>query len=153
MKTFLVALIMGAFGAVAVVTSSSLSLPTWVMFLAWVSYYVFGRSLQKAGVSLLQIICGILMGICMQVSAGILTGLLGPAGFPIAVFVLIGSLTYITQIKILSNIPAWFIGLIIFFGVRPEIAPLPIVSLLIPIIIGFAFAYLNDTTIHKFIKH
>lgn len=153
MNTLFVSLIMGAFGAIAVATSSFLSWPTWVMFIAWVSYYVFGRSLKTTKVSFIQIICGILMGISMQVTAGFLTGILGNLGFPAAVFLFIGSLTYITKIKILNNIPAWFIGLIIFFGIHPQIAPLAILALLPPIVAGFTFAYLNDSTIKKLVKH
>lgn len=153
MKTFFVSIIMGAFGAIGVATASSLAWPTWVMFIAWVSYYVFGRSLKTSGLSFMQILCGIIMGICMQLLAGLLTSIIGPLGFPIAVFFLIGSLTYISQIKNLNNIPAWFIGLIIFFGIHPEIAPLPLLSLLPPVIMGFIFAYLNDSAIKKIVKH
>ncbi len=153
MKTFLTALIMGAFGAVAVFTSFSLEFPTWVMFIAWVSYYVFGRSFNTSAVALLQIALGITMGAVMQVLAQGLTALIGPLGFPLAVFILIGSLVYIAKVKLLGNIPAWFIGLIIFFGVHPAIEPLPVLGMFIPIIAGFIFAFLNDKAVGLVAKH
>ncbi|HEX9510410.1 MAG TPA: DUF1097 domain-containing protein [Puia sp.] len=147
MKTFLTALIMGTCGALAVFTSFSLHWPTWVMFIAWVSYYLFGRSLKTAAISLVQIASGIIMGIIMQSSAMGLSGLIGPLGFPVMVFILIGSLAYISKVKLLSNIPAWFIGLIIFFGVHPVIEPVAIIEIFIPIVAGFMFAFLNDNAV------
>lgn len=153
MKTFWLALIMGAFGAVAVFTSVAAQFPTWVMFIAWVSYYAFGRSLKSAAISFLQIVAGIVMGIVMQLLAMALTSVIGQIGFPIAVFIMIGSLIYIAKIKLLSNIPAWFMGLIVFFGVHPAIEPKPILAILIPIVAGFVFAYLNDSAVLKVSKH
>lgn len=153
MHTFFVSLIMGLFGAIAVTTSSHFSWPTWVMFIAWVSYYLFGKSLKTAKMSFIQILCGILMGIAMQTTAGFLAGTLGSLSFPVTVFFFIGALAYITKIKNLNNIPAWFIGLIVFFGVHPQIDLLPILSLLPPIVAGFTFAHLNSLAINKIAKH
>ena len=147
MKTFLIALIMGTFGALAVFTSFAMQWPTWVMFIAWVSYYLFGRSLKTASISLIQITAGILMGIMIQVVAMGLNGLIGQPGFPIAVFFLIGSMAYLSKIKLLSNIPAWFIGLIIFFGVHPPIEPIAMMEMFIPILAGIGFAFLNDRAV------
>ncbi len=135
---------MGLSGAIAVSVSFSAGWPTWVMFIAWVSYFLFGRDLISTCLSLLQICAGILMGISIQLSAGILSPVLAGIAFPLTVFLLIGSLAYLSQIKGLNNIPAWFIGLIIFFGVHPEIKAVPVMKLIIPITAGFAFAMLND---------
>lgn len=114
------------------------------MFIAWVNYYLFVRDLRSSGRSLLQIGVGILMGVSIQSLSGVLSSILGGFGFPIAVFLLIGSLAYLSQIKGLNNIPAWFLGLIIFFCVHPEIDAISILELLIPVIAGFLFARLND---------
>lgn len=145
MKTFLTALVMGLCGALAVFVSFSMGWATWVMFLAWVSYYLFGKSIKAYIPSLLQIIAGIVMGVLIQSLASLLVPVMGALGFPLTVFILIGSLAYISKIKGLNNIPAWFIGLIIFFGVHPELRPAPILELLIPIVAGFVFAFINDT--------
>ncbi len=145
MKTFLTALIMGLCGALAVSISFSMGWATWVMFLAWVSYYLFGKSIKVYSPSFLQIILGVVMGVLIQSLASLLVSAMGALGFPLTVFVLIGSLAYLAKIKGLNNIPAWFLGLIIFFGVHPELQIIPVLGLLVPMIAGVVFALINDT--------
>lgn len=155
MKTFSIAAIMGLCGAIAVFVSSTLGWQTWVMFIAWVSYYIFGKNVKSSLYSLLQISAGIAMGVCIQLISGMLVPSFGMIGFFLTVLVLIGSLAYLSKIKWLSNIPAWFLGLIIFFGAHPEAEPLSILQLLIPIVAGFVFATINDLGIkyiHQQIK-
>lgn len=147
MKTLVTGSIMGLFGALAVFVSSTLHWPTWVMFLAWVSYYLFGKSLTTSIPAFIQIIFGMVMGILIQTVGMGLSSVIGGVGFPAAVFLFIGSLAFITKVKQLSTIPAWFVGLIIFFGVHPPIAVMPLASLIIPIIFGFLFAWTNDAAI------
>jgi len=144
MKQFLTASIMGFCGALATLISFSFQLPSWVLFLAWVSYYLFGKSLKSALYALIPITCGIIMGITIKLFGGGLNQYLGNLGFPLAVFILITSLTYLSKIKWLQNIPAWFIGLIIFFGVHPNIELKPIIIIFTSITLGFVFAFLND---------
>ncbi|WP_422082138.1 DUF1097 domain-containing protein [Ulvibacterium sp.] len=145
MKTFLTALVMGLCGALAVFISFSMGWATWVMFLAWVSYYLFGKSIKVYTPSFLQIILGILLGVLIQSMASLLVPIIGAMGFPLTVFVLIGSLAYVSKINGLNNIPAWFLGLIIFFGVHPELQVIPVLGLLVPIVTGVIFALINDT--------
>ncbi|HAS41097.1 MAG TPA: DUF1097 domain-containing protein [Microscillaceae bacterium] len=152
MKTFLTSLVMGFWGALAVFVSTALGWHTWVLFIAWVSYYLFGKNLKSSANSFLVILLGILMGVVIRLGAGWLVPIIGKVGFPLTVFVCIAVLNYIAQIKLLGNLPGWFLGLIIFFGAHPTMKPLPILELLIPVIAGFAFAILNDTGV-KFIHH
>lgn len=144
MKTFLTALVMGLCGAVAVTVSSTAGWPTWVMFIAWISYYLFGKTIKSASNGLLQICTGILLGICIKFLAGALAPVLGGLGFPLSVFLMIASLAFLSRIKGLGNLPAWFMGLIILFGVNPEMNILSISQLLIPLVAGIGFAWLND---------
>ncbi|WP_422083516.1 DUF1097 domain-containing protein [Ulvibacterium sp.] len=144
MKTFLTALVMGLCGALAVFISFSMGWATWVMFLAWVSYYLFGKSIKVYTPSFLQIILGILLGVLIQSMASLLVPTIGAMGFPLTVFILIGSLAYVAKINGLNNIPAWFLGLIIFFGVHPELQVIPVLGLLVPIVTGVIFALIND---------
>ena len=145
MKQFLTAITMGTLGALAVFISFLFHWPTWVLFISWLSYYIFGKSLKFALFILTPITAGIFMGIVIQTLGGFLGKYFGAIGFPVAVFICITSLNYLAKIKLLNNIPAWFIGLIIFFGVHPTIEFKPILSIFIPIIVGFLFAFLNDT--------
>ena len=152
MKTFSIGFILGLFGAVAVALSFALQWPTWVMFVAWVSYYLFGKTLKTSLPVFIQMALGIVMGILIQGTGKWLSEHLGGFGLPVAVFVFIGSLAYISQLKKLNSIPAWFLGLIIFFGVHPPLAPLPVIKLFIPIIAGFLFAWLNDSVVQQVIR-
>jgi hypothetical protein len=152
MKTFSTGLILGLFGAVAVAISFALQWPTWVMFVAWVSYYLFGKTLKTSIPVFIQIALGIVMGVLIQMTGKWLSGYIGEFGLPVAVFFFIGSLAYISQLKKLNSIPAWFLGLIIFFGVHPSIAPLPIMELFIPVITGFLFAWLNDSAVQQVMR-
>lgn len=149
MKTLSTGILFGLFGAVAVSVAVAAQWPTWVMFIAWVSYYIFGKSIQSSSVAFLQILLGIIMGILIQTIGIFLTEFLGGIGFPITVFFFIGSLAFISKIKALANIPAWFLGLIVFFGVHPEIAPVPLLSIAMPLVAGLLFAWANDTAVHQ----
>ncbi len=92
------------------------------------------------------------MGILIQLLGKTLGSHLGSVGFPLSVFLFIGALSYLSKSKFLNNIPAWFIGLIIFFGVHPSIEFKPILSLFVPIIAGLGFAYINDSTLNLLSK-
>lgn len=153
MKTLLTAFIFGIFGAFAVSLSFAAQWPTWVMFIAWVSFYIFGRSVRASVFAFFQILLGILMGLLIQVTGTFFTPFIGALGLPVAIFIFIGSLAYISKIKNFNNIPAWFLGLIVFFGIHPEIAPVPLLKLIVPIVCGFVLAWLNDTAVHKVQEH
>jgi hypothetical protein len=147
MKTFLIAVLLGIFGAVAVSVSFAMHWPTWVMFIAWVSYYIFGKTWQSSLKAFIQIEFGIVMGLFIQIIGAFLSTIIGGLGLPIAVFFFIGSLAYTTRINVLNSIPAWFLGLIIFFGSHTGTTLMPLVQLIIPVISGFVFAWLNDSAI------
>jgi hypothetical protein len=149
MKTFQTAVLFGLFGAVAVSISFAAQWPTWVMFIAWVSYYIFGRTIKNSAFAFIQIILGILMGATIQLTGIFLGSYLGAFGLPVSIFIFIGSLAYISKIKSLSSIPAWFLGLIVFFGIHPKLEPLPLLELVVPLLFGFIFAFLNDTAVRR----
>ncbi|WP_395763121.1 DUF1097 domain-containing protein [Elizabethkingia anophelis] len=149
MKTLPIACVFGLFSAIAVSLSFAFHWPTWVMFIAWVSFYIFGRTMQSSIWAFLQIVLGMCMAVSIQLTATAFTQIIGSLGFAVSVFLYIGALPYVIRIKKLNNLPAWFLGLIILFGVHPPLEPLPIVSLFLPIAAGFVFALLNYTTVEK----
>jgi len=149
MKTLPIAIALGLFGAIAVMVSFSLQWPTWVMFVAWVSFYIFGKSLQTSLKAFLQIMLGMILAILIQLTARWLTSFIGPIGFPVSVFFYIGSLAFLSRIRGLDNIPAWFMGLIILFGIHPKLELFEVSKLLIPIAAGFVFAWLNNRVVEK----
>jgi hypothetical protein len=149
MKTFQTAVLFGLFGAVAVSVSFAAQWPTWVMFIAWVSYYLFGKNIKNSASALIQIISGIVLGALIQFVGMFLGSYLGAFGLPLSIFIFIGSLAYLSKIKGLTSIPAWFLGLIVFFGIHPKLEPLSLLELVVPLIFGFVFAFLNDKAVHK----
>ena len=153
MKTLLVAAIFGIFGAVAVSISFAAHWPTWVMFIAWVSYYIFGKTWRSSAISFIQILLGIIMGLLIQLIAAFLRNPIGSWSLPLSVFFFIGSMPYIMKLKTFNNIPAWFLGLIVFFGIHPPIEPAALMQLLAPIAGGFILAGLNDATVEKVMEH
>ncbi len=152
MKTLLIAAIFGIFGAVAVSVSFAAHWPTWVMFIAWVSYYIFGKTWKSSAISFIQILLGICMGLLIQLTAAFLRNLIGSLSLPVSVFFFIGSMPYIMKLKTFNSIPAWFLGLIVFFGIHPSIAPVALMELLAPIAGGFIFAGLNDAAVEKVMR-
>ncbi len=152
MKTLLIAAIFGIFGAAAVSVSFAAHWPTWVMFIAWVSYYIFGKTWRSSVISFVQILLGVSMGLLIQLTAAFLRDLTGSFSLPVAVFFFIGSMPYIMKVKTFNNIPAWFLGLIVFFGIHPPIAPMALLELLAPIAGGFILAGLNDAAVEKVMR-
>lgn len=152
MKTFIFGALMGLFGALAVFLSISVGWPGWILFLAWVSFYLFGRSLKRSLHIYLQIGLGIGLGILIETIGEILSGSMGMWGLYLSIFLLIGSLAFLTRIKGLHDIAAWFLGLIAFFGVEPPIHILAIAKmLLLPLATGFLFGYVLDTIVSKYV--
>jgi hypothetical protein len=152
MKTLIFGSLMGLFGAFAVFLSITIGWPGWVLFMTWVCFYLFGKSIKKSLNIYLQIVLGICLGILIETLGGIFLESVGMLGLYLAIFLLIGSLAFLTRIKGLNDIAAWFIGLIVFFGVEPHIEILPITKmLLLPLATGFLFGYVLDTIITKYV--
>lgn len=143
---------MGLFGTLAVFLSISIGWPGWVLFIAWVSFYLFGKSLKKSLNIYLQIILGIGLGVLIEMFGKLFSERIGMWGLYLAVFLLIGSLAFLTKIKGLRDLAAWFIGLIVFFGVEPHLEVVSIARLLLlPLAVGFLFGYTLDTILTKFV--
>ena len=92
------------------------------------------------------------MGVLIQVAAALFRNLIGNLSLPVSVFFFIGSMPYIMKLKTFNNIPVWFLGLIVFFGVHPPIAAVALMELLIPIAAGFILAGLNDAAVEKVMR-
>ncbi len=143
MKSFKQALTMGLTGAIAVFTASYFGIPTWVLFTAWVSYYLFGANLKTALLTFTQQILGILIAIIIQYLGTNLSEHSASFGFPAAVLIVMVGVFYISKLKHLNNIPAYFLGMIVWFGSNAEIAINNISLLGITLLSGYIFAWAN----------
>lgn len=123
MKTVIFGTLMGFFGCLAVFSSISLVFPGWVLFMTWVCFYLFGTSLKKSANIYLQIILGIGLGVLIELTGEFFSHAIGGFGLYLAIFLLIGSFAFLTKIKGLNDLAAWFIGLIVFFDVVLPLEP------------------------------
>lgn len=143
MKSFKQALTMGITGATAVFTASYFGLSTWVLFMACVSYYLFGTNIKTAFLIFIQQVFGILIAIIIQYLGSYLSETFTSFGFPIIVFIIMIGVFYLKKLKYLNIIPAYFLGMIIWFGSKSEVN-ISIFSLLtITLLIGYIFAWIN----------
>ncbi len=152
MKTLLHVIINGFIGALAVLLSFSLHLPAWIVFLAWVSYYVLAKNPLAAGLLYVQMLLGIGLGAFLQLGGGYVNELMGMDGSaghfgpsPVVVFFVIGGLSLVTHLKVLNNLPAYFLGMIVFFGAHRPISSTLLLELGIPMLVGLVFAWVNST--------
>ena len=145
MKTVIFGALMGLFGVFAVYISITFGWPGWILFLAWVCFYLYGKTVKKSLNIYLQIVLGIVLSILMDFFGGIFSETIGEIGFYLSIFLFVGSLAFLIKIKGLHDLTAWFFGFIVYFGIEPELGFVPIVhQLLLPLAIGFALGYVVD---------
>ena len=136
------AFIVGLMSAIAVSSTINLNLPTWVLFMAWVSFFVFGKQPKQMALSFIQIVIGMAVGVLIVLKAKLLSGLIGNAGLPITVVITITVFMYlIPKLKPINTIPLYFMGMIIFFGTHPAMNFVEIGLILTTVVSGFSFAW------------
>jgi hypothetical protein len=136
------ALIVGVMSAIAVVSTHQLNLHTWVLFMAWVSFFIFGNEPKQMVISFTQIVIGIGIGVVLMLKSKFLTAYIGDAGLPIAVVVIIATFMYLVpRLKPLNTIPIYFMGLIIFFGTHPVLNFSEVGLVVLTVVTGFFFAW------------
>ncbi|EKF54158.1 hypothetical protein I215_13877 [Galbibacter marinus] len=136
------ALIVGVMSAIAVVSTHQLNLHTWVLFMAWVSFFIFGKEPKQMALSFTQIVIGIGIGALLMLKSKFLTAYIGDAGLPIAVVVIIATFMYLVpRLKSLNTIPIYFMGLIIFFGTHPVLNFSEVGLVVLTVVTGFFFAW------------
>jgi hypothetical protein len=143
MESLKQALTMGLTGAITVFTASFFGLPTWVLFMAWVSYYLFGTKTKTALLILVQQVFGILIAMIIQYFGTYFSEIIGSLGFPLIVFTVMIGVFYISKLKYLNTIPAYFLGMIVWFGSEAQIDINLFLLLIITLLSGYIFAWIN----------
>lgn len=152
MKTAIFGAIMGLSGAVAVYVSIALGWSAWVLFMAWVCYYFYGKSTKKSFQVYVEIVLGIALSVLIELLGGFLSTYIGNLGTYLAIFLLIGSLAFLIKIKGLQDLTAWFVGLVVFYGVEPSLDLFSMVKLLLlPLAAGFILGYVMDSIVVKYV--
>lgn len=120
MKTLIFGALMGLFGSLAIALSSAIAWPAWVLFLAWVCFYLYGKSSKRILIIYFQIMLGVLLSIVMQTVGIMLSKTFGELGQYVSIFVFVGSLAFLIKVKHLHDLTAWFLGFVVFFGTETD---------------------------------
>ncbi len=136
-------------GAGIITTAGSL---TFITFISWASYFVFGANLKGAWSAFLGIIVGIVAAILMFVLVTQFAGQgmnVGIVAIPLAVFILVIFMLLCEKVPYFNNVAAIFLGTGMFFGLMgtPEIGAkgytLVFLGELLYVAIGFAAGWLT----------
>ncbi len=103
-------------GAGIITTDASL---TFITFICWASYFLFGANLKGAWNAFLGFIVGIIAAILMFVFVGIFAGAglnVSIIAIPLAVFILVIFMLLCEKVPYFNNIAAIFLGTGMFFG-------------------------------------
>jgi beta-lactamase regulating signal transducer with metallopeptidase domain len=96
--------------------STLLTVPVWAMFMGWVTYYTRGHSGRDGLFNYACLVLGIGLGLLAVAAVGALAPSLGSYALPIVVLVIATLVVSLRAVPMLSNIPAYFLGLITVFA-------------------------------------
>lgn len=125
---------------------------TFVTFICWAAYFLFGASPKGALSAFLGFIIGIVSAIAMQVVAGnlISRGMeWSTLGVPLAVFIVVIFMVLFEKVPFFNNVAAIFLGTGLFFGLSsiPDIAAKGFTAMatgeLVYALIGFTAGWLT----------
>jgi hypothetical protein len=105
--------------AAAAHASTLLAIPVWAMFMGWVSYYTRGHS-GRDGLVNYACLLGIVLGLLAVMAVGVLAPSLGSFALPIVVLMIATLVVSLRAMPLLSNIPAYFLGLITVFAAHVQ---------------------------------
>jgi len=143
MKSFLLALTLGILAGLASWFTFLTSLPTWVLFLAWTSYFLFGQNIKSTFLIFIQMLLGILLAIIIIYLGDFLEDNLGSQWFHCSVAIVLFATFYVTKLKVLNMLTAYFLGMVIWFASNTELNWKEIFKVAIVLIIGLLFGWLN----------
>jgi hypothetical protein len=122
--------------AAAAAVVLALSLPVWIMFVGWISYFTRGVTLRDGVVNYLCLGVGLLLGLG---AASVLRALGPEVSRPEQVLVIFGVALVVLSFRFLprvNNLLGFFLGLVTFFAAHAEPTPAALVPLLAAAAIG-----------------
>lgn len=141
-----------AFGSVAAVTASAaatsslaLGFLPWAMFVGWVAWFTRPISAGQGVATWLCLLCGLALGAVAVLALGALSPSLGILALSLVVFVVALAVVSMRGIRLVDNIPAWFLGLIAFFASHMEPALASVAELGASSAIGVVGGWLSQT--------
>lgn len=116
-----------AISAVAALTAASaahvstlIAVPAWAMFMGWVAYYTRGHSGRNGLVNYACLALGIGLGLIAVMAVGTLAPTFGTFALPIVVLLVATLVVSLRAVPVLSNIPAYFLGMVTVFAAHVE---------------------------------
>jgi len=117
----LATLVAAATAAGASAISLSLALPVWAMFIGWIAFYTRGLSVRSTIENLACVGTGLLLGLVATLTLQALSGTTGPAwALPLVVFVVAIVVVSLRGLPVMSNLLAYFLGLVAWFAAHLE---------------------------------
>ncbi|MFS4469858.1 DUF1097 domain-containing protein [Chryseobacterium gleum] len=145
MTNFFRALAIGLISAIAVYFTILFNMPTWVLFITWVSFHVFGQTFRSILHTCIQIFLGIGIAVLISITGQSLSMSFGTLSLPISVMLVITFfVSGVHKLKPLTAIPAYFKGIIIFFGINQPATVNNLFLMAVTVISGFFFAWLAE---------
>jgi len=130
--------------AAAATTSLTLGLAPWVMFIGWVAWFTRPLSARQGLATWLCLACGLALGAVAVLALRILGPSLGAVSLGVVVFVVALAVVSMRAVRLLDNIPAWFLGLIAFFAAHLEPALASVAELAAGMAIGLGGGWLSQ---------
>lgn len=116
-----------AISAAAALTAASaahvttlIAVPAWAMFMGWVAYYTRGHSGRDGMVNYACLTLGIGLGLIAMIAVGALAPSFSTFALPIVVLVVATLVVSLRAVPVLSNIPAYFLGLVTVFAAHVQ---------------------------------
>lgn len=112
-----------AFGGIAAATAAAaatsslvLGFLPWTMFIGWLAWFTRPTSARQGFATWFCVLSGAALGAVAVLGLAALTPILGVFALSLVVFVVTIGVVSMRAIRLLDNIPAWFLGLIAFFA-------------------------------------
>jgi hypothetical protein len=96
--------------------STLIAVPPWAMFMGWVAYYTRGHSGRDGLVNYACLALGIGLGLIAVMAVGALAPSFGTFALPVVVLLVATLVVSLRAVPVVSNIPAYFLGLVTVFA-------------------------------------
>ena len=139
------AVIVGFFGGLATLLADWLGLTSWVLFIVWTAYGLFGDHIRSGVKMYLSYLVGILCGFSAAFVNGQLEPQLGLLSFPLVILTVTALLTFLEGSRPLDDVPAYYLGAITFFASGLSVSAPSFLALLYPSALGVVFGWATYT--------
>jgi hypothetical protein len=117
----LTTLIAAVTAACAAAISLSLALPVWAMFIGWIAFYTRGLNTRGAFENLACVGIGLVTGALASTAIPLVAAVTGPAlALPLVVLVVASFVVSLRGLPVMSNLLAYFLGLVAWFAAHLE---------------------------------